>query len=417
MRKFLLSVVLTLAAAVAVVRLTGTSPFPERTEVAPVRADYPIGISFGERLSRVPRKTVDRALDDASAMGANWIRIDLSWASLQPESADRYEWSRVDRIMRRAHDRDLSVLGVLTYTPAWARRDGCRTFNCPPARDADFARFARAVAQRYAGTLRGYEIWNEPNLDQFWADPDPLAYRRLLVRTVRAIDRADPDATVLFGGLAASDPDPRVVTAARFLRFVCEDRTSCQGVDAVSFHPYTYPRSPLDTAEPPTSWQHITERNANEPSLRTAMDEVGLSRQTVWVTEFGAPTGDGSTPETPTVRPHAFVSERLQASIYRDAVQAAVGDPSVVGGLFYHTWSDMGQHGTYEDDFGLVRQDGSRKPAFGAVEAAVRDLLPGRAAPSCRGRTCPATTPFRRRRGQAHAGPAASRTAASVWAR
>ena len=72
---------------------------------------------------------------------------------------------------------------------------------CAPADPGPFAQFAGAAAARYAPLgVHDWEIWNEPN-GAFWLPaPNPAAYVAWL-RVMPAIKAADPEATVISGGL------------------------------------------------------------------------------------------------------------------------------------------------------------------------------------------------------------------------
>jgi polysaccharide biosynthesis protein PslG len=63
---------------------------------------------------------------------------------------------------------------------------------------------AGLAAQRYAGKVGAYEIWNEPNAAPYYGpQPDPAGYTELLKAAYPAIKAADPDATVI-GGVVGS---------------------------------------------------------------------------------------------------------------------------------------------------------------------------------------------------------------------
>ena len=86
-----------------------------------------------------------------------------------------------------------------------------------------------------------WEIWNEPNISQFWKpEPDASAYARLAIETARAVRAADPDAVILAPG-SSTFPWPFLETifAAGLL----------EHIDAVSVHPYreTAPETALAT--------------------------------------------------------------------------------------------------------------------------------------------------------------------------
>ncbi|AWV90097.1 glycosyl hydrolase family 39 [Bradymonas sediminis] len=66
--------------------------------------------------------------------------------------------------------------------------------NGHPDLDA-FRAFAKPAAQRYA--LRGvhyWEVWSEPNLNQFFSPPDPVAYVALLDAGYEGVKAGNPGA-------------------------------------------------------------------------------------------------------------------------------------------------------------------------------------------------------------------------------
>src|SRR5258708_25815311 len=67
--------------------------------------------------------------------------------------------------------------------------------------------------QRCAGSIAGYEVWNEPNLAREWGGktPSPAEYVALLKACYTAIKAADPQAIVISAGLAPTNtPDTSV---------------------------------------------------------------------------------------------------------------------------------------------------------------------------------------------------------------
>jgi hypothetical protein len=64
--------------------------------------------------------------------------------------------------------------------------------------------YAVAVASRYKGRVRHFQIWNEPNLGAEWGGQpvNPEAYTDLLCRTYRALRAIDPEILVISGALA-----------------------------------------------------------------------------------------------------------------------------------------------------------------------------------------------------------------------
>jgi hypothetical protein len=336
---------------------SGPRPASSRPTTPTRQGRLAVGLAFGDSLAALTPSALGRALDDVVALHMTWIRVDMSWARLQPHSATGFEWTATDAIVGAARHRHLHVLGLLGYTPAWARASGCRSFVCPPRSPAAFAQYAAAVAARYRGSaVAAYQVWNEPNIAQFWASPDPEAYGLLLADTTAALRRADPRALIVFGGLAVTGTTGSAVAAGTFLTRSCAARP-CR-VDAVGYDPYTYPALPSSATRPPNGWQQMSE-------LRAAMAAAGLAAVPIWVTQFGAPTDypGGSDPR--------LVSDTQQARILLDGLRLAAPASSGIGALFVNTWRDSATRGSREDHFGIENADGTRKPAFAALARAL----------------------------------------------
>ncbi|MEY9839949.1 cellulase family glycosylhydrolase [Streptacidiphilus sp. EB103A] len=369
-----MTLLLALVACAALVLLSPPSTTPASTR--PPSPSLRLGIAYGDTLVRMSHADLAASLDDAVAVGARWVRADLSWDDIQSDAPNRYDWQLFDRVVDAAAARDLSVLPVLAYTPTWARSPGCTSDKCRPADPAAFAAFAAAAAQRYAPRgVHTWEVWNEPNLSGFWQPaPDPAAYTTLLRATSRALRSADPSAYVILGGLAATRTGGGAISQTEFLAAV-----SALGgnrlVDAVGYHPYTYPYLAGAATSWGTAWERI---DRTRTSLRSVLSANGTPDLPVWVTETGAPTGGPGEPSDgrpSTIGPTTtHVTEARQAAIAADAVRTAAADPGV-GALFWYSDRDLGTDPSSNENFyGLRRADGSAKPAFGALRGAVAAL-------------------------------------------
>ena len=108
-----------------------------------------------------------------------------------------------DRLVAAANARGIHLLAMVAYTPSWNRPSGT-TDHYQPTDPTAFAEFVRAAAQRYAPQgLHAWEIWNEPNMRDFWQPvPSVARYTQLLKLGSAAIHSVDPAAFVVSGGVA-----------------------------------------------------------------------------------------------------------------------------------------------------------------------------------------------------------------------
>jgi hypothetical protein len=330
------------------------------------------GIAAGSSMPSLPPEELDRQLSGMAELGVSWVRFDIEWSQVGGAGAGLYDWSATDRVVAAAAAKGLRPLAILDYTPAWARTPDCTDgASCAPRDPAEFAAFAAAAATRYAGLgVRAWEIWNEPNLRQFYAPrPDPAGYTRLLQASSAAIRGVDPQAVVLTGGTApaATAADGSTITATDFLRGIYA-AGGAGSFDAVAHHPYTFPYSPV-TAYSGGAW-------SDQATLHRIMAQHGDGAKKIWATEYGAPTGGPGTQITKDARREhpasSYVSEPLQAVIAVKAIRR-YRKLDWAGPLFWYSYQDSGTDpASIENFFGLVRRDGSHKPAYAAFQSVIK---------------------------------------------
>jgi hypothetical protein len=252
------------------------------------------------------------------------------------------------------------MLAVAGYAPSWA--SGYRgSDKYPPVNPADYAAFVAAVADRYAPggafwkanprlarrPLTAIELWNEPWLRDFWQPrPDPVAYARLVRAAAGAVKSRHRQVTIL----ASAD----VLPDSWFEPMLNSDPTLWQSqlVDGWSVHLYCQALSPWDTTSPARG------RFDRLLLTRSLAQQAGADKP-IWITEFGWTTDSD--------RPDA-VSEQVQAEYEREALARAMTDwRSFVPRSFVYTWAKP----SAADEYNLVRPDGSIRPAWQAIQAAI----------------------------------------------
>jgi hypothetical protein len=141
----------------------------------------------------------------ASTLGAHWLRVFAPWPDLEPSPGvhSAYWFGAYDELIASLPKADHLIIDFVD-TPAW--ESGSSAPNAPPANPADYARILHYMAERWAGKVAAYEIWNEEDATLWWAGaPDPAAYTRLLQAAYPAVKSADPTAKVVIGGLTGND--------------------------------------------------------------------------------------------------------------------------------------------------------------------------------------------------------------------
>jgi hypothetical protein len=162
-----------------------------------------------------------------AAAGIRWVRVDLAWSAAEPEPG-RYDFRLWDRLLDSFEPFGIRILFILDYG------NDLYEGGFPPSTEsgrAAFASFAGAAARHFRGRAV-WEIWNEPNLPQYWAGaPDPAAYVALARAAASEIRRADPGAWILGPSLGGDTFDLAYLEATFALGLL-------DVVDAVSVHPY-----------------------------------------------------------------------------------------------------------------------------------------------------------------------------------
>lgn len=319
-----------------------------------VDPEVQFGFADPEAVS-LPIVQLSEELAGIKATGATWVRYDIDWNAIQPQSSTTYNWTATDQVAAVIKVAGLNGLGVIDYTPPWARSSACAgSDKCEPANDAVFADFAAAVVQRYAPSgLHTWEIWNEENSSEFWQPTtnNIASYAQLLKDTYPKIKRADPQALVLVGGMAGAvrTTASKETAMIDFMNGLYADGDAGY-FDAVAAHPYSFPSAPTSANG---AWHGLQE-------LHDLMNEHGDGNKKIWITEYGVPSQSSI---------HPTASEPVQAQFLTTAVKQFESYPWA-GNFFWYDYKDAGDS-TSDDYYGAVRADGSVKPAYTAYEKAI----------------------------------------------
>ena len=202
--------------------------------------------TYGGKLSRLISR--DAAYAAVDKLSVRVVRINVIWSHVAGlKKGDPWDWSHYDAAVDAALAHGIEPQVTLTGpAPAWATGNGKRGVFRP--RPDAFAEFVAAAATRYAGRVKRYSIWNEPNWPS-WLAPksaEPSIYRGLYRAAYAAVKQVDPSAQVLIGELAPMGPPEAAMPPLRFLRsLTCSDagwrrKGSCPALTADGFahHPY-----------------------------------------------------------------------------------------------------------------------------------------------------------------------------------
>lgn len=342
-----------------------TVPAPPRG-APPLRAGLVIN-ALGAGSDRRRRVELGRA----RALGVRWIREELSWSAIE-RTPGRYRWERFDALMTAAARARLHVLPLLLGTPRWA---GPGHFALPldPIRFGTFA--ARAAARYGPGGAfwrarprldprlapQWFEIWNEPYFRFFsTTGVDPVRYAAM-VRAATVSGRAANPATrwLMAADLTYLDESGR--RREWLPALAAADPGLMRVIDGVAVHPYVFGTPGADDGIPlPFRFERVG-------AIARELTRLGAGPVPLWITEIGwstCSTRPDCGSEHDQAQRIAEVFARVRRRPLSDRVRAV---------FFYHLHDFPGRaEGDREAHFGLLRTNGSRKPAWHVVRSGAR---------------------------------------------
>lgn len=294
-------------------------------------------------------------LDKQADAGVGLIRQTFDRAQIETAPGE-YDFSRYDAWLEALAQERMRVLPILFEAG-----------GDPPDDFAAFGQFAAAVVDRYGpkGTfwrehgdlpefpIRAWQVWNEPNLPQYWGgDPDAAEYVELLNTASRAIRHVDPDAEVVSAGVPNSKHG---VPLIRYLDDML-GAGAARYFDTLAIHPYA--------TDVEGVWSAVT-------TARRALRRDG-SRAPIWVTEIGWATSGPQSPFTVGAQGQAVRLTQLFDEF--PAQRERLG----IRGLVYYNWKDSPRYAGGSDFWGLysglLTIDGAEKPGFAAFDRGVQSL-------------------------------------------
>jgi len=157
--------------------------------------DFLFAMAYGAS----PDNYSEEAALATALLGVEIIRGPMYWSRIEGRD-DRWNWERADRILEAYGQHGIDVFGLLMSTPGWARAHGRKSDKHYPKLDA-WADYLTELAKRYKGSVKYWEIWNEPDIG-FWQGTID-EYRRLLRSAYGAIKAVDPDMQVMTAGFVS----------------------------------------------------------------------------------------------------------------------------------------------------------------------------------------------------------------------
>lgn len=242
---------------------------------------------------------------------SSWPSQWLLWYKINT-SAGVYSWAKLDAFVDAFAGKE--IIMTLAGTPNWcsarpseasavAWGDAATGASAEPSESGhtDWVNFCTAVATRYAGRIKYYEIWNEPSYAATSASyytGTPATLARLARLAYGALKTADPACIVTSPSCVGN---PNLLASDQLTPFLeASDGAGGYGrdwVDAVSFHLYPKKHSLLVSAQWYTKhWSIASIAQILLPSLLEAMNDNGLADAELICSETGITNGSDYIP-------------------------------------------------------------------------------------------------------------------------
>lgn len=279
-------------------------PQPDTRPLVPVQhTGYnPFGINTFLQLESDPAK-IEAQMQMIADAGFVWIRQQFEWAEIEVDGPGLYidsrndtdedglrqrgdrtsGWQKYDLIVALAEEYGLEIQARLDNPPPWvhSRNPEIGAF-APPDDIQQFVDFAVAVATRYEGRIRFYQVWNEPNIYPEWGNQpvSPEGYTELLCATYHALKAVDPNIVVISGALAPTQS----LTGRDLNDFIFLQRMYQAGAgecfDIISVQGYGLNSGPTDRRMRPT----VVNVGRNQ-YIRDLMVANGDAHKPIWISE------------------------------------------------------------------------------------------------------------------------------------
>ncbi len=343
-------------------------------------------LKLGVHIAETELLTYVQRVEKSAALGLRVIRIPVDWNVLEPKSG-HYSAEYVSEIQARlmaAQALGVQAVMMFAQSPPWANGGNHPAFPPEAKYYQSFADALKYVHSALIGprdahaigsdSVLAWEVWNEPNVVEFWPNHGVRAgafvlvelaaakqYAALLDVSYRTMKSAYPELTLLGGSLAAGD--------TAYLQALYTHWGGIPKFDHLSLHPYArvdespgahygkaqYPEqcNSGDSLSPPWCFKLGIE------NIRAVLNAHGDAHKQIWLTEFGTSSAEG----WGHAGGEAEQREHLRRSmdILRD--WRAQGDTMAIPVAISYRLQDEGG-----DRFGLYRADGGAKPIVGEIK-------------------------------------------------
>ena len=300
----------------------------------------------------------------ADSLGVSWTRVRFQWADVQAAGADSWETETIDTQIDAEIEAGREVVGLLIGIPDWARGEnelpaGLYLPHDDP--DNTWAQFVREAVSRYEGRIDHWIIWNEPDISDpetpghTW-DGDVADFVQLLRIAYLVAKETNPEAVIHLPAITYFWDPEYIDTFFDTLIADPEAVANHYYFDVATTHLYFQPERVYDLIR----------------LFYESMSSRGIEGKPVWLVETNAPPIDDPywgvkewTLSVTLTEQAAFMPQAMVSALAAGAERIAV----------YKLKDTEGDKAANPEPFGLVKRDGSRRPAFDTYREAIEQLV------------------------------------------
>lgn len=299
--------------------------------------------------------------------GATWVRNQVFWHEIEPtnQNPSQYNWRSADLAVGAVTQGCFHMILTHATSPSWAASNPLGPIDLVSL--DRFAQYIGALVERYDGdgindapgspVVEYFEFYNEPDVGTLpggdgWGYHG-AQYADMLKAAYPAIKAANPNAQVVFGGIAY---DGFTEHGGAFVRQFLDDVLTAGGgdyFDVMNFHQYpAFAASWTDNKGP--GLREKTE------AVRQKLAEYGLNKPII-ITETGWHNNNH-----PIYPSNDEIQSRYVVALFTQGLAADVK---------INTWWPLADIGpSYEYDAGLATADRQPKPAYGVFKLMTEEL-------------------------------------------
>jgi hypothetical protein len=299
---------------------------------------------------------------EASNLGATWTRVRFQWAQVQAGGPGTWTPAVSDAQINNEIAAGRTVVGLLIGVPDWAWDNGLPRGLWLPHDDPNntWAGFVREAVGRFNGRINHWIIWNEPDIADASAPGhtwngsinDFVQLQRVAYQAAKEVN---PNAVIHLPAITYFW-DPAYIY--NLMDAIVADPAAAEHnyyFDVATAHLYFQPNTIYDIIQ--TFYGAIVSR--------------GIPWKPIWLVETNAPPVDD--PAWPVPNWTLYVTQEEQAAFMPQAVASALAAGAQRIAVF-KLQDNAGDRAANPEPFGLLREDGSRRPAFRTYQVAIQYL-------------------------------------------